>query len=59
MNVTYLQNNSAILIEHMRMDGYSKFFIKLCNTESRVITVLFLMMTAVVCLPLSATQEKL
>ena len=34
MDVTYLQNNAALLIEHMRMDGYSKSFIKLCNSAA-------------------------
>lgn len=32
MDVTYLQNNADTLIEHMRMDGYSKTFIKCCHS---------------------------
>jgi hypothetical protein len=37
MDVTYLQNNADTLIEHMRMDGYSKTFIKATphNSQSK------------------------
>ena len=34
MDVTYLQNNASQLIEHMRMDGYSASFIKLCRSAT-------------------------
>ena len=34
MDVTYLQNNTTVLTEHMRMDGYSKSFIKICNSAA-------------------------
>lgn len=34
MDVTYLQNNASLLIEHMRMDGYSASFIKLCRSAT-------------------------